>query len=85
MRIPLLALGAIAAVSIAAPPASDHVLHERRAVDPTTWAKRQPAHGKKVLPMRIGMKQSNLDKGYDMLMDVYVWLDIAVEACTNKL
>ena len=72
MRFSLLALGTFAVVTIAAPPASNHILHEKRAVEPTAWAKRQPAHGKKVLPMRIGMKQSNLDKGYDMLMDVYV-------------
>ena len=61
------------ATSIAAVPApfSRHELHEKRTVT-SQWEKRDRLHGKVKLPMRIGLTQSNLDKGHEYLMSVYV-------------
>jgi len=35
-----------------------------------TWIKRERVAGDAILPIKIGLKQQNLDKGYDWLMDV---------------
>ena len=69
MRCTLLALGALLATVIAAP-SSTHVLHERRDLLPLGWERhdRLPSHN--VLPMRIALKQSNLDKAEEYLMEV---------------
>ncbi|OKL61710.1 hypothetical protein UA08_02338 [Talaromyces atroroseus] len=45
-----------------------HVLHEKRDV-PLPHS-RQRVHGDAIVPVRIGLKQSNLHTGYDRLMDV---------------
>ncbi|KAK8091487.1 hypothetical protein PG997_001848 [Apiospora hydei] len=34
------------------------------------WTKRAKVHSRTILPMRIGLKQSNLDAGHDRLMDI---------------
>lgn len=44
------------------------VVHERRAVIDPTKGDRVP--GDAVIPVRIGLKQSNLEDGYDAVMDV---------------
>lgn len=47
-----------------------HILHERGLSQNTaTWEKRGRVPPNAVLPMRIGLKQSNLEVGHDMLMD----------------
>ena len=61
----------LAASVLASPLHVRHVQHERREFTPRGWAKGERLHGDAVLPMRIGLKQSNLDKGHAMLMDVY--------------
>jgi len=49
-----------------------HVLHERHAPRlANKWAKRAKVPAGAVLPVRIGLKQSNLDAGHDKLMDMY--------------
>ena len=48
-----------------------HASHERRD-DTSPWIKRDVLSPTFTLPMRVGLAQSNLHKGYDMLMDVYV-------------
>ena len=53
-------------------PTSNHVVHERRDNGLHAWTKRQAVHQSALLPMRIGLTQSNLDKGPDLLMEVYV-------------
>ena len=57
-------------VVIASPVAQSKVLHERREYIPQGWTKggRVPSHA--ILPVRIGLTQSNLDKGHDLLMEV---------------
>ncbi|KAK3314311.1 alkaline serine protease [Apodospora peruviana] len=47
-----------------------HVLHERGLPHwSTTWERRAKIPPKALLPMRIGLRQPNLDVGHDMLMD----------------
>lgn len=62
--------GALAAEVAAVPFPAPHVLHERRSNAPKAWVKRSRVEGSSVLPVRIGMIQSNLDRGHDLLMDV---------------
>ncbi|KAK3386302.1 peptidase S8/S53 domain-containing protein [Sordaria brevicollis] len=48
-----------------------HALHERALPHwGRKWEKREPVSPNTVLPMRIGLKQANLDKGHDLLMDI---------------
>ena len=58
------------AVSVVASPFSTHVVHERRSHAPNGWTKRSQLHRNAILPMRIGLKQSNIDRGYEYLDDV---------------
>ena len=51
-----------------APPT--HVVHEKRHEGMRTWVKRERVAGDAILPIKIGLTQQNLDKGYDYLMDV---------------
>lgn len=64
--ISLLSLAALAAAS----PVSNNVIHEKREFVPFGWAEvgKMPAEFK--LPVRIGLKQSNLEKAHEHLMDV---------------
>jgi tripeptidyl-peptidase-1 len=45
-------------------------LHERRDVPSRAWIKRDRVLPSAHLPVKIGLKQQNLDKGYGYLMDV---------------
>lgn len=47
------------------------VIHERRDIHPRYWHDQQPLDGKTVLPVRIGLTQSNLEKAEALLRDVY--------------
>ncbi|KZZ95739.1 protease S8 tripeptidyl peptidase I (cln2) [Ascosphaera apis ARSEF 7405] len=46
------------------------VIHERRDIHPRYWHDQQPLDGKTVLPVRIGLTQSNLEKAEALLRDV---------------
>ena len=71
MHYSSIAVVALAATVIAAPtPSAEHVLHERRSLVPNAWTKGERVHGEVKLPMRIGLTQSNLDKGPDYLNQV---------------
>jgi tripeptidyl-peptidase-1 len=63
-------VGAFAIGAAAIPTSSRHVLHEKRDAVPKTWVKRDRLDAATTLPVRIGMTQTNLDKGYDLLMEV---------------
>ncbi|KAK0115982.1 hypothetical protein ONS95_013021 [Cadophora gregata] len=57
-------------VQAAAVPKS-HVLHERRdTTSAKQWVKREQLSPTAILPMRIGLKQQNLEYGHDYLMDI---------------
>lgn len=66
MLLPTILL-AIADLALAAP-ASDLVLHEKRT--PATHLQRRRVDGDAILPVRIALAQSNLEKGYGHLMDI---------------
>ncbi|KAH8798958.1 aorsin [Hyaloscypha sp. PMI_1271] len=62
-------LAFVATAQSAAVPSS-HVLHEKR--DPASskqWIRREKPASTEILPMRIGLKQRNLHRGHDFLMD----------------
>ena len=54
----------------ASPVPSTHEVHERRDTLHSSWTKRHRVESHKLLPMRVGLTQSNLENGYDLLMDV---------------
>jgi tripeptidyl-peptidase I len=66
------AVAAIAALSNAVPASFKNVLHEKRQAPSSDWVKVARIEGTAILPMRIGLTQSNLEKGHDLLMEVYV-------------
>ena len=63
----------LTAAALAAPSLSGHVLHEKRDTPLKRWVKRSIVDDDEILPMRIGMHQSNLENGDDLLMEVYVF------------
>jgi tripeptidyl-peptidase-1 len=54
----------------AAPTSSSHALHEKRNSAPRDWEKRYRVSPHVILPVRIGLTQSNLDKGPELLDEV---------------
>lgn len=62
----------LAALCTAAPSPIKHVLHEERAVESKDWVRGPRLEKSAIVPMRIGLAQSNLELGYDYLMEVYV-------------
>jgi len=50
--------------------ATNLVIHERRQAFLTKWIKRDRIAPNTVLPVRIGLTQNCLDKGYDFLIDM---------------
>lgn len=74
MRFSVLSSAAVlATVALAAPAPSPHVLHEKRSVS-SQWTKGDRVHEDVKLPVRIGLIQSNLDRGHNMLMDMYAYI-----------
>ncbi|KAH8817290.1 peptidase S8/S53 domain-containing protein [Xylogone sp. PMI_703] len=66
-------LGIFAVQSLALPTSSlvSRVTHERRDVSQQRrWTRGSPLEPEHVLPVRIGLKQSNLDKAMDYLLEV---------------
>ncbi|KUJ11542.1 subtilisin-like protein [Mollisia scopiformis] len=60
----------LAALINAAPAPVKHVLHEARDVASRDWVKGARIEKDAIIPMRIGLTQTNLEKGYDYLMEV---------------
>ncbi|MCJ1386575.1 hypothetical protein MMC17_009701 [Xylographa soralifera] len=54
----------------AAPWSMSYVLHEKRHVTSPAWVKRSRVAAADILPMRVGLVQTNLEKGHDLLMDI---------------
>ena len=57
-------------LSCSAAPTDNFVLHEKRDVTPHQWTKRNRAHPADILPVRIGLVQSNLHKAEEYILDV---------------
>ncbi|CEJ92875.1 hypothetical protein VHEMI08503 [[Torrubiella] hemipterigena] len=53
---------ALAGIVVALPSAPNFVVHERRDASPTLWNRQERADKNLLLPLRIGLKQSNLDR-----------------------
>lgn len=70
MKNSLVLLAGLVAMGTAMPLVS-HVLHEKRDMTNTMeWNKREAANGEQRVPVRIALKQENLDKGMDYIMEV---------------
>lgn len=60
-------LAALAATAVALPTSNaPHVLHEKREFTHPVWVKRSEVPTGRMLPVRIGLTQSNLDRGHEM-------------------
>jgi tripeptidyl-peptidase-1 len=60
----------LAALINAAPAPVKHILHEVRAIESRDWVKGARIEKDAIVPMRIGLTQTNLEKGYDYIMEV---------------
>lgn len=69
MKLSLVVLNSLLAGAIAAPTGSQ-VIHEKRDTNSPRWIKRAAVDPSTKVPVRIALKQSNLDKGMDYLLDV---------------
>ncbi|KAJ5215379.1 uncharacterized protein N7498_001786 [Penicillium cinerascens] len=70
MKTSILLLGAAAIGAIAVPAPHSYELHEKRESMPTSWIEGKRLDGSTSLPVRIGLTQSNLDHGHDLLMQM---------------
>lgn len=62
-------LASLAAVGLAAP-ATHYEVHEKRGAPPHAWDRHSSASPDQVLPVRIGLKQRNLEHAERFLNDV---------------
>lgn len=65
-----IALASSAVTSLAAPSPNKHVLHEKRDGLPHLWEKRDRAIRSQVLPIRIGLRQRNLENAEKYIHEV---------------
>ncbi|KAH8883036.1 alkaline serine protease [Thozetella sp. PMI_491] len=67
----LLAGGVLAGASAQRVVPRSHVLHERQPESwANHWSRGEKVHAEALLPMRIGLKQRNLQAGHDRLMEI---------------
>ena len=64
------AFAALSALCDAAPTPVAYSLHEKRSSLPRLWVRGNRIDRDAILPFRIGLTQSNLENGYEHLMDV---------------
>jgi len=69
MKLFLFLLALVANV-MAVPTAHNYQVHERREFIPSSWIEGRKLDGRVSLPVRIGLTQSNLDHGHDLLMEL---------------
>ncbi|OKL57999.1 Aorsin [Talaromyces atroroseus] len=65
-----LVVAAFAAVATARPAPSTHTVHEKRSAVHSRWSNPLRIKSDFFIPVKIGLKQSNLHRGHDLLMDV---------------
>lgn len=71
MLLSLFAVGSLVASAFATPtPSNDYVVHEQRAVIPFGWRRVERLNGSFILPIRIALVQTNLDKAEEYLSSV---------------
>jgi tripeptidyl-peptidase-1 len=66
----ILLLTLLACSAFTVPSSWNHVLHERRRVTPPGWVKHSGMDPERLLPMKVAMKQSNIENLDDYLMRV---------------
>ena len=67
----LVTFALLACSSLARPsPRAGYVLHEKRAQEPSGWTRERRVDPDYILPLRIGLTQSNLHRIEEMLLDV---------------
>ena len=66
----LTCLSAIAFTATAAPTSTSYVVHEKRQSEPLNWQRYSRVDPSIVLPVRIGLTQSNLENGPVLLDEV---------------
>lgn len=66
----LVSAAALAASAVASPLSTTHSVHEKRSEAPQGWTKREELDRRAVLPMKIALAQSNLDRGWEWLEEV---------------
>ena len=66
----LLTAAAFAATAFSSPISNTHSVHEKRSELPRGWKKRDVLDRRALLPMKVALSQSNLDKGWDWLKGV---------------
>ena len=69
MRVALLTAALVGLVS-AAPVLDPHIVHEKRDTLPIAWRHHSRAKPSSLLPVRIGLKQRNLEYGSDLVSEV---------------
>jgi tripeptidyl-peptidase-1 len=62
-----LAVVALVALASAAPAPGKRVVHEKREKPASDWLRGSRIEGSAILPIRIGLAQSNLHKGHEFL------------------
>ncbi|KIW07721.1 uncharacterized protein PV09_01652 [Verruconis gallopava] len=48
----------------------NHVLHEKRTQTPPLWLRRQRLHKDEIIPVKIGLRQQNLERADEFMYDV---------------
>ena len=66
----LICFSAIALTATAAPTSPSYAVHEKRESEPLNWQKYSRVDPSVVLPVRIGLTQSNLEHGSALLDEV---------------
>lgn len=84
MKSSILLLG-VAVVGAVAAPAPHYELHERRDVIPTSWTQGKRLDGSTLLPVRVGLTQSNVDYGHDLLMEMYAQLVVLIGSGADNI
>jgi tripeptidyl-peptidase I len=57
-------------VGVACAVPDTHIVHEKRDLRSSRWAKRSRIAGDALLPVRIGLTQTNIDKTHQYLMEI---------------
>ena len=63
-------VAALSGSALALPASVPHVVHEQRDGARSDWTKRDRVEKSAILPIRIALSQTNLDRAHDMLMDL---------------
>ncbi|KAI9696511.1 MAG: hypothetical protein M1820_008139 [Bogoriella megaspora] len=70
LSLRVITFAAFVVITTAFPNPSSHVLHEQHRRENGEWIRTTRVNQNHYLPMRIGLAQQNLEKGYDHVMEV---------------